>query len=97
MRKGILAILLIFLLPQVLLANHVDYVITRKINGNTVYEIHYTDGSVVTTSSYDEGAAFHTNDPSAGVPVDGGIGLLLAAGIGYASRKLIQKRNPNDQ
>lgn len=34
------------------------------------------------------------NDPD--VPVDGGVGLLLAAGAGYALKKLKDKHDTND-
>ena len=34
------------------------------------------------------------NDPAEGVPVDGGISLLLAAGAGLAARKILGQRRP---
>lgn len=37
------------------------------------------------------------NDPDTGVPFDGGLSLLIAAGVGYASKKAYDKRKKAKQ
>jgi hypothetical protein len=41
----------------------------------------------------DPGTPDGSTDPDAAVPIDGGISLLVAAGVGYGAKKINDRRN----
>ncbi|WP_207429636.1 PID-CTERM protein-sorting domain-containing protein [Pedobacter sp. SYSU D00535] len=98
-------VILLLMFPAASKAAHVDRVEEKEIEimpgvTYTYYVVHYTDGRQPTIhNSYPHDVVAESNNTNpggsgdpAGVPIDGGIGFLLAAGLGYGGKQLYQRR-----